>query len=57
MLTYADDVELLDVVERHPRRTSALIVLRHARAQKRGSWKGPDGERPLTRWAGSRPGA
>ncbi|HEX7715801.1 MAG TPA: NUDIX hydrolase [Marmoricola sp.] len=48
MLTYADDVDLLDVVERHPRRTAALIVLRHARAQKRGTWSGPDEERPLT---------
>jgi len=49
MLTYADDVALLDLVEQHPRRTAALIVLRHARAQKRGSWKGPDDKRPLTR--------
>jgi 8-oxo-dGTP diphosphatase len=48
MLTYADDVDLLDVVERHPRRTAALVVLRHARAQKRGTWSGPDEERPLT---------
>ena len=48
MLTYADDVDLLDVVERHPRRTATLVVLRHARAQKRGTWSGPDEERPLT---------
>jgi 8-oxo-dGTP diphosphatase len=47
LLTYADDVALLDLVERHPRRTSALVVLRHARAEKRASWDGPDGERPL----------
>ena len=47
MLTYADDVALLDLVERHPRRTSALIVLRHGHAHKRSSWNGPDGERPL----------
>jgi 8-oxo-(d)GTP phosphatase len=47
MLTYADDVALLDLVERHPKRTSALIVLRHGRAQKRASWDGPDAERPL----------
>jgi 8-oxo-dGTP diphosphatase len=47
LLTYADDVALLDLVERHPRRTSALVVLRHARAEKRASWAGPDGERPL----------
>jgi phosphohistidine phosphatase SixA/8-oxo-dGTP pyrophosphatase MutT (NUDIX family) len=48
MLTYADDVDLLDRVARHPRRTSALVVLRHARAEKRASWDGPDEERPLT---------
>jgi 8-oxo-(d)GTP phosphatase len=48
MLTYADDVALLDLVEKHPRRTSALIVLRHGRAQKRTTWQGPDTERPLT---------
>jgi 8-oxo-dGTP diphosphatase len=48
MLTYADDVALLDQVERHPRRTAALVVLRHARAQKRASWDGPDQDRPLT---------
>jgi 8-oxo-(d)GTP phosphatase len=47
LLTYADDVALLDLVERHPRRTSALVVLRHARAEKRASWDGPDGARPL----------
>lgn len=49
MLTYADDVALLDLVEQHPKRTSALVVLRHARAQKRSTWTGPDEERPLTR--------
>jgi 8-oxo-dGTP diphosphatase len=48
MLTYADDVALLDRVVRHPRRTSALVVLRHARAVKRASWEGSDEERPLT---------
>jgi 8-oxo-dGTP diphosphatase len=48
MLTYADDVALLDQVEQHPRRTTALVVLRHARAQKRSSWDGPDPDRPLT---------
>jgi 8-oxo-(d)GTP phosphatase len=49
MLTYADDVDLLDRVARHPRRTSALVVLRHSAAQKRGSWDGPDELRPLTK--------
>ena len=49
LLTYADDVSLLDLVERHPKRTTALVVLRHARAHKRGDWKGEDAERPLSR--------
>lgn len=48
MLTYADDVALLDLVEKHPKRTTALVVLRHARARKRESWVGDDAERPLT---------
>lgn len=48
LLTYADDVVLLDSVARHPRRTSALVVLRHGHARKRGTWDGPDGERPLS---------
>jgi 8-oxo-dGTP pyrophosphatase MutT (NUDIX family)/phosphohistidine phosphatase SixA len=47
-LTYTDDVTLLAQVERRHKRTSALVVLRHARATKRGTWKGPDEERPLT---------
>jgi 8-oxo-dGTP diphosphatase len=47
MLTYADDVGMLDLVERHPRRTSALVVLRHGRARKRSGWDGPDEQRPL----------
>jgi len=48
MLTYADDVALLEQVERRPRRTTALVVVRHGRATKRGTWKGADDERPLT---------
>ena len=48
MLTYLDDIELLDRVVAHPRRTAALVVLRHGRARKRTTWTGPDGERPLT---------
>ena len=35
LLTYADDALLLDLVVKHPRRTSSLVVLRHARARKR----------------------
>jgi 8-oxo-dGTP diphosphatase len=49
LLTYADDVDLLDLVERHPKRTSALVVLRHARSVKRATWQAADSERPLTR--------
>lgn len=48
LLTYADDVALLDRVEKHPKRTTALVVLRHARARKRDTWAGDDAERPLT---------
>lgn len=48
LLTYADDALLLDLVVRHPRRTSALVVLRHARAHKRSDWDRADAERPLT---------
>jgi 8-oxo-dGTP pyrophosphatase MutT (NUDIX family)/phosphohistidine phosphatase SixA len=49
MLTYADDVAFLDLVEQHPKRTAALVVLRHSRAHKRSTWSGDDAERPLTR--------
>lgn len=48
MLTYADDVALLDEAVGRRKRTQALVVLRHARARKRTSWSGPDSERPLT---------
>jgi 8-oxo-dGTP pyrophosphatase MutT (NUDIX family)/phosphohistidine phosphatase SixA len=48
MLTYADDADLLDLVEHHRKPTSALIVLRHARARKRSTWKKHDATRPLT---------
>jgi 8-oxo-dGTP diphosphatase len=47
VLTYRDNVALLDAVMRHPRRTAALVVLRHAAARKRSRWAGPDAERPL----------
>jgi 8-oxo-(d)GTP phosphatase len=48
MLTYADDVALLERVEKHPKRTTALVVLRHTRARKRDNWSGDDAERPLS---------
>lgn len=47
-LTYLDDIDLLGQLERHPRRTSTLIVVRHGRATKRSTWNGSDDERPLT---------
>lgn len=48
MLTYADDVALLDELLRRPKRTTALVVVRHGRATKRATWQGADDERPLT---------
>lgn len=48
MLTYTDDVALLDLVEQRSRRSTVLVILRHARATKRATWKGPDDDRPLT---------
>lgn len=48
MLTYADDVPLLDRAHRHLARTQALVVLRHGRALRRAEWTGPDDVRPLT---------
>lgn len=48
LLTYADDVALLDEVERHPKRTRALVVLRHGRARSRDEWATDDRVRPLT---------
>ncbi|MFL6023218.1 MAG: NUDIX hydrolase [Marmoricola sp.] len=48
MLTYADDIELLDEVLQHAKRTTALVVARHGRATKRSTWTGVDDERPLT---------
>jgi 8-oxo-dGTP pyrophosphatase MutT (NUDIX family)/phosphohistidine phosphatase SixA len=48
MLSYADDVGLLDEVEKRSRRSTALVIVRHGRATKRGTWQGADDERPLT---------
>lgn len=47
-LTYTDDVDLLDQVEDAYKKTSTVVVLRHARAIKRSTWKGVDADRPLT---------
>ncbi len=46
-LTYLDDLDLLDQYGEHRRRTASLIVVRHAKAEKRGEWDGPDPVRPL----------
>ena len=46
-LTYLDDIDLLDQLRQHRKATSTLAVLRHAKAQKRGAWEGPDPQRPL----------
>lgn len=48
-LSYLDDAEILDAFRSQPRRTAALIILRHASAQRRAAWKDADAERPLSR--------
>ena len=47
MLTYLDDLDLLEQHQEAPKRTSPLLVVRHAKATKRGAWDGPDPQRPL----------
>ncbi|MCW2866542.1 MAG: hydrolase [Marmoricola sp.] len=46
-LTYLDDMDLLEQWHEHRRGTSALVVVRHAKAVKRGDHDGPDPLRPL----------
>jgi len=46
-LSYADDVDLLASFRQQTRRTRALVVVRHASAEKRSSWSGSDRTRPL----------
>jgi len=48
MLSYLDDIQLLTTAMDHPKRTSALVVVRHAEALPRKSWSEPDPLRPLT---------
>jgi len=48
LLTYVDDAVLLDVALQAPKKTTALVIVRHGRATKRTTWKGDDDERPLT---------
>ncbi len=47
-LTYLDDIALLDQLHEEPRRTTAVVVVRHAKAVKRGQWDGDDWLRPLS---------
>jgi len=47
LLTYADDVALVDAATGKDRRTTVLLV-RHARAGSRDGWDGPDHIRPLS---------
>jgi len=46
-LTYLDDIDLLTQFRERRKSTSTLVVVRHAKAHKRGSWDGPDPLRPL----------
>ena len=48
-VTYLDDLDLLNQHLAARKRTSPLLVVRHARAKKRSRWDGPDPKRPLTR--------
>jgi 8-oxo-dGTP pyrophosphatase MutT (NUDIX family)/phosphohistidine phosphatase SixA len=47
-LSYPGDVELLDVLQRAPRGSEPLLVLRHGWAQPRREWSGEDKLRPLS---------
>jgi len=47
-LTYLDDIDLLEQFRSARKKTGALVVVRHAKAVKRGTWDGPDPKRPLT---------
>lgn len=47
-LTYLDDIALLEQFRTHKKTTSTLVVVRHAKAHKRGTWDGPDTKRPLS---------
>ena len=47
LLTQEHDRELLDSFAKQRRRTTPLVVLRHAEAEPRKGWRGDDRERPL----------
>ena len=40
-LTYLDDIDLLEQYRARRKKTAALVVVRHAKAVKRGTWDGP----------------
>lgn len=46
-LSYEHDREVVSAFAKLPRVTGVVIVARHASAGERGSWPGPDQERPL----------
>ena len=46
-LTYLDDMDLLEQYTDAPKKSSTLVVVRHAKAVKRHDWKGTDPLRPL----------
>jgi 8-oxo-dGTP pyrophosphatase MutT (NUDIX family)/phosphohistidine phosphatase SixA len=48
MLSYLDDITLLEQFAELPRRTWAVTVVRHGRARGRKAWTRPDPLRPLT---------
>jgi 8-oxo-(d)GTP phosphatase len=50
LLTYSRDRETLTEALPFARRTHPLVVVRHAQARDRKSWKGDDRERTLTRY-------
>ncbi len=46
-MTYLDDIDLLNQFHEFRKTTSVLLVVRHAKAEKRDRWDGPDPKRPL----------
>lgn len=48
LLTYPHDRETLSHIAPICGKTRTLLVLRHAKAEARGPWSGPDHKRPLT---------
>ena len=47
LLTYPHDRDTLAEALEHPKRTRTLVVLRHAEARARGTWRAADRLRPL----------